>query len=219
MSEERTESPSKRKLKKARERGEVAKSTFLSSAILFLGAILLVWGLSSLFYGGFKLSLITLLTQSELKGAFKNAFFPVLIPSLLILGGLSFLALFSHLLQTGWIWSFHKKKREKKEKRFFLPLLQLALITAVSYWALCRKFDPRLLFAGAENQLSFLFFRLLVLALILAVSLLVLGILDAFYQNARFHKQMRMTQTEKKEEQRENEGNPQIKSEIRNRKD
>ena len=118
--EEKTEKPSVRKLKKAREKGDVAQSPELTSGLILLGALLLLWALSSLFERGFKETFRLSLMSTELSF---RPFVPLLYPTLLMLAGIFVIALFSHLFQTGWVWSWPKSKK-KGERRLWVYFVE-----------------------------------------------------------------------------------------------
>ncbi len=226
MDENRTEKPTKQKLKKARERGQVAKSTFLAGAVVFAGGVVLIWGLSSLFASRFQASMragFSLLEKPEIKGAMGAVIGPLLLPLLITLFGILVIAVGAHLFQTGWIWAPEqikpKWRKKKGERRFILPLLQLAFIAGAGYLALRAKLDPRLLFSSVEVQLVFIFKKLIFLSLEISALLLFLGLCDFIYQKWRYHKQMHMTPEEKKAELRESEGDPSMKGRMRDRRD
>jgi type III secretion protein U len=54
MSEEKTEQPTRRKLKKAREKGQVFKSADVTQTAIFIGLLLAGWGTASLFFPKLK---------------------------------------------------------------------------------------------------------------------------------------------------------------------
>jgi len=226
MSEEKTEKPTKQKLRKAKEKGQIAKSTFLAGALVFVGAILLIWGLQNLFAGRFQESMrvaFSQLSEPTLEGAFQNVIAPLLLPTVLTLVGILVIAIAAHLFQTGWMWATEqikpKWRKKKGERRFFLPLLQFAVIAGAGYLAIRTKIDPNLLFSSPEKQSAYIFKKLMFLAVEVGALLLFLGLCDLFYQKWRFYKQMHMTPEEKKQELRESEGDPRLKGRMRDHRD
>lgn len=212
---EKTEKPTRYKLKKAKEKGEVAKSAELASAILLTGALLFLWGLASLFDRRLKEVFCFSLQYSDLNDAFWEVFSPVLLPMILIFLGLMSLAVASHLFQSGWIWKF-KKKKKGGQRIFLFPLLKLVAAGIVGYGAI--RFEHpslQLLFSTAEEKEEILFKKIFFVLLVLCALFLVLGIFDFFYQKWRFYKQMHMTPQELREEKKETEGNTETKSSLR----
>lgn len=225
---ERTERPTKQKLKKARKKGEVAKSPFFAGAIVFVGGFLLLWGTGSILGSRFAESMRaglkeTGLKEIELEGSFHRVIGPLIFPVSLFLFGIFVIALASHLAQTGWVWSVERiqpKWRKKRTiRRFFLPILQFGVIAAAGYLAIRAKLDPNFLFAPSKIQGEFLFKKIMILSIWVGGLLLFLGLCDFFYQKWRYYKMMHMTREEKKEELRETEGDPHIKSRFRHRRE
>ncbi|MCH9627815.1 MAG: Flagellar biosynthetic protein FlhB [Chlamydiales bacterium] len=223
---EKTEKPSKQKLKKARQRGDVAKSSFLAGALVFVGGVLFIGGLHALLAERFQKSMraaFVLIGGAGLEGAFKMVLDPLIYPVAGIMVGIVAIAIGAHLFQTGWIWAperIRPKWRKKgSERRIVFPLLQLFIISAIGYLTVRTCIDPDLLFASVAKQSSALFRKLFGLCLQIGAALLFLGLCDLFYQKWRYDKKMRMTREELKQERRENEGDTQLKGEMRNRRD
>ncbi len=96
-------------------------------------------------------------------------------------------------------------------------LLKASLFAAVIYFAM-KKDMPELVAAirlPLEDGVAQLFSRLLGLSFRLAFLLLVLALFDYGYQKWEFEKSIRMSKQELKEEYKQMEGDPQIKSKIR----
>lgn len=207
--QEKTEKPSQRKLKKARERGEVAHSAELTSTLVLAGGLLLLWSFSTLFHErlrGVFIRIFTRLNTLEPEEAMKEAGGMIVFPLAAILGGLFVLALLAHWVQTGWVWSRKKGKRKAKSRPFF-TLLKVTVIGAIGYLTLkteCPSLNP--------PPLIETLFSLLVKV---SLALLVLGIGDFIYQKWKYSQNMRMTRQELKDEQREAEGDSQSKSKMR----
>ena len=226
MNESKTEKPTKRKLKKARERGEVAKSSFFAGALLFSGGVLLIWAMSPFLKSRFQASMregLIALRDPKIEGALQRVISPLVFPIAAILLVVLALSIGSYLFQTGWVVSFERIKpkwrKKKGEKRLILPLMQIAGIALIGYFAIGKKFDPNLLFHSPETQSAFFFKKIIFLSIELGAFLLFLGLCDFFYQKWRYNKQMQMTPEEKKEEVKESEGDPGIKERMRRRRD
>ena len=96
-------------------------------------------------------------------------------------------------------------------------LLKASLFAAVIYFAM-KKDMPELVAAirlPLEDGVAQLFSRLLGLSFRLAFLLLVLALFDYGYQKWEFERSIRMSKQELKEEYKQMEGDPQIKSKIR----
>ena len=191
--------PTKRKLRKAKERGQVAKSAELISAVMLAGGWLLVWGLSTLLGNRFQVTMKTAfsnLSEPSLSLAMQKAFSPLLAPTLIILFGISVIAFAIHWAQAGWIWTWKKHKGKGSGHslyRFFFALLKVGVVGGIAllyFWSL----KPKDLVKEAFS-----------LSGLVIVALLFLGVIDFIYQKWRFHQEMRMTKEELKEEQKETE--------------
>ncbi len=212
MSDDKTEKPTNQKLKKARERGEVAKSTFLAGALIFVGGVLLIGALHTLLALRFQKSMKVAFKLTELDGAFYKVIEPLLFPVLSIMVAILLIAIGSHLFQTGWMWIWPKRQKRGGGRRYVLPLLALAVIGGVGY------LNIRAFYLRSSIQVETVYRTLFMVALEIGALLLFLGLCDLFYQKWRYYKQMHMTPEEKKQEQRENEGDQQSKGEMRSRR-
>ncbi|NGX60918.1 MAG: Yop proteins translocation protein U [Chlamydiae bacterium] len=215
--QEKQHAPTKRKLQKARLRGEVPKSTELISALLILTGVCTLWAFHNLFFTAFqKVFHLTFheFSSPHLPGVFTRIFSPLIWPTLLFFAITTLLSIGGHLLQTGFIWT-RKKQKGKRQRRILFPLLQALILFTIGY-----IFIKKWLKKPPEGSLSIdtLFRELLHLGLALGLAFLILGIFDYFYQKWRFNQSMRMTTQELKEELRENEGNTQAKQNRRERK-
>lgn len=214
--QEKREKATAQKLRKARERGEVVKSGELVFALLFCGVTLLLWGVHSLFYSGFKkIFSVVFLAQSPERALFQ-AFQPIALPLGMTLLGLMFLVFGAHFFQSGWVW--HRKKRGKGAKRWLFPLIQWGCVALLGY-AFLHNFNPtsELIFATAGQKFNVFFQKILFLSLAISGILILLGFADFAYQKWLYLKKMRMSPQEIKEERKESEINPQIKAHRRKR--
>ena len=235
---ERTEQPTARRLTEARDRGQVPKSTDLASAIvLFLGAVLIAIGIGWI-GDRFGLVLRTMLDFDRFTGgATVDSIAPatrlaawqlavIMVPVLVIAFIVAYL---SHFVQVGWLITF-KPVQPKLEnlsplkgiKRVFgvrgqmktlTNTLKLVAMVVVAILAVLARLPaiaamPRMAPAQAMRLVG----RLgLELALILAVLLLLIALIDYAYQRWQHIKDLKMTKQEVKDERRSMEGDPQLK--------
>jgi len=207
--QEKIVKPSPRKLKKAKEQGNVAISTELSSACILLSALLLIWIASpfiekrfhTLFEEAYQLHIASDPIVS-LKNAFSLFVFPMITFMALLVG----VAYFLHFLQAGWIWSWNKRGKKGRARWIFFPL-KLICFAGVSYVYLRKeKLTQKQFLVSATDNLSFLLKKNFLLLLYLCLTWLFLGICDFLYQKWKHYKQLHMTPQEVKEEKRETEG-------------
>ncbi len=239
--QEKTEEPTPRRREEARKRGQVAKSREVAAvAVLSGGLLAFVLGgqyiLTQLFVTYrvfFNLStwrgLDIYAAQGILWLAVKLAI-KALLPLLIFLLPVAFLSLY---LQVGSVaaWESLLPKAERIDpikgfKRLFsLPslvellksILKILLISWVAYLVISSEKEKVLLLARSEvpelGRALFILARNLFFKTLIA--LLVLAILDFLFQRWETERQLRMTREELKEELKQTEGDPWVKSRIR----
>ena len=232
---ERTEEATPKKRLKAREEGNVAKSTDLASALLLLFVtLLLVIGTGP--------SLDRL--QSMVTSLLGNAGNPAEVsagPSIVIAVRIGLLVLaplviagwiagyVSHFWQVGWLVtakpikpSFEKLNPISGIKRIFgirglvkggLDFGKTAIAFAVAALAAWRMHDTLLVLPEVPLQMGFLVVGKLMgeLAVQIIGALLLLAILDYMFQRWKHSKDIRMSKQEVKDELKQSEGDPQAK--------
>jgi len=238
---QRTEEPTQRRLDDAHKKGEVVKSTELSSFIVLLGgtlALVLFSGLSAQrFAGQFRVFLespaemtLDAGSASALLSHATWGLFAILAPAVGLMVAAS---LAGHLIQHRPVFSAARLKPElsklspiKGFKRLFgldgiVNILKgIGKITLVGAAALAALWPERALLytaggldpAGVARLTMTLITKVLIAALIV---LAVIAALDYLYQRQRFMARHRMTRQELKDEVKQSEGDPQIKARIR----
>ena len=244
MDDDRTEPPSPRRLAEARKKGQVVKSIDLSSAIVLLAGFWIlgssgptaITAMRTLVERSLKLlptaeANLTVTTMRsaalEIGQLVIEAIAPLTLATIVI-------ALVVNLAQTRGLVSLHTIQPDASKvnpvngfKRLFSAhglvqlvksLLKLAVIGWVVYGVL-RDNYPVILATGRMTLLAGLG-QVASVALQAgqraAMVLLVIGLLDYFYQRRQFMKSMRMTKQEVKEEAKLQE-NPEIRGRIRQR--
>ncbi len=235
MSDEKTEQPTPKKLRDAREKGQVAKSQDIPSAASILTITLYLLALGPdmarqlLDMVSAPLLLFTLpfdeaasqIAAIEWNGAL-NLFLP-------LLGAVLMLVLASNLAQVGVLFSFEAAKPKLEnlspagwfKKVFALKnLFELVknilkvLILSVSVYSITRD-SLKDLFRIPNSNLNSMWTTIgqtsIQLLLTTASIFCVLAALDYFFQKWQFTKNNMMTKDEVKREYKENEGDPLIK--------
>lgn len=239
--QERTEQATPKRLRDAREKGQVARSRELSAALVMsCGAAALVFlpgplvgGMLDIMRGGLSrpghMSLEAGLLPRALAEAVTAAVW-ALAPYLVILLAV---AVLSPLLMGGWAFSLKplvpkldKLSPAKGLKRVFGPrgLVELlkafakaALVTGAAI-ALLIHWAPELMSLGATSVAEAVArtARLAGMALfLLSLSLLLIAAVDVPFQLWQHAKQLRMTRQEVREELKDTEGRPEVKSRLR----
>ena len=239
--QDRTEEPTPKRRTEAREKGQVARSRDLSASLVLLAGlgILVAWAptlagqsaaLMRSWLGELRPGLVTPAHLPVLFLHWGMAFGQLLAPVWLTLVVTAILA---NYLQSGWIFSpsrlvpdISRLQLFQGLKRLFSgnSLVELAKSLAkVSFIGLVVYyfFKSRILsllplirqdvsqFVAHLKSCSFLLSGRVVLLL------LVLGLLDYFYQRYRFEKSLRMTKQEVKDEMRQTEGDPRVRARLR----
>jgi len=238
---QKTEEPSPKRLRDAREKGQVAKSQEVSHWFMILALTIIV----GFFLTGASTSLVSALRifieqphairidggilRNLLDDTATGLGFALLAPGLVLVGA----ALAANLLQTGIVVSAEsiKPKLEKLSlikgfKRLFSikafadfikGLLKLTIVGAVIALVLWPEIDVipnvTLLELGQFNSLvQSLGFRVLIAAL---SAMTVIAALDFMFQKYQHMKQLRMSKQDLKDEYKQTEGDPMIKARLR----
>jgi len=239
--QERTEQPSEKRLKEAREKGDVPRSRDLSGAIVVLAGVsaLLANGQNAMghvrkLYGlGLSYDREALFSGVLPARAFHQAIFeawdifaPVAMATMLgvfaapaLLGGLSFsgTALQPKFDRLNPIEGIGRIFALRGLVELAKSLLKLVLIGAVLALVLA-KWQPELMATGRGDVRGGIGLALGLLgrgALLFGSVLAVIGGADALYQKFDHTKRLRMTRQELKDEAKDSEGDPHIKGRIR----
>lgn len=243
--QERSENATPHKLSEARKKGQVAKSSEVTSALVLVAAAVFIYahGWNSVVQQ-FRFDRNLNLLLAQLAGRVDNA--PMLLWQLSassIIGMLITLAPFfvtvmlaaiiANLLQTGPLLSWHPVRPDfnrlnpvhgfKKllSARMLFELvrscIKLILLASVAYYAL-QKMTAQ--FAHLSGLPAVAYLRLLLddigaLGIKLALTLAGVALLDFVYTRREFLKKMRMSQREVREEIKQREGHPRIRSRLR----
>ena len=239
--QERTERATPRRREKARERGRVAKSMELNSAIVVCAGVTMLFLLGP--YVGTHTMAVMRYTMANAPylAAGDPTFFTLFVEGLQrfltillpIFGIMVVIGVATNVAQVGFRLSPKalEPKLEKLNlvsglKRLFSvrslvtmirDTLKLAIIGFVAYKAIRAEFDSLFLLpdmtvlqlAGVMGKMA------LWVAIKLGAAMLVLAVLDYAYQKYEFEKSLRMSRQEVKDEYKDTEGSPQVKSRIR----
>ena len=238
---EKTEDPTSRKLSKAREEGQVAKSIEIPSVFVLLAGVISLYAsafyiyknLVAVFHFNFNFVKIPLLTNLEavrlLAYHTQKIIFtclPVMLPIVLI-------ALISNFAQVGFTVSweslepklsrldpingFKQKFSSRAVVEFVKTLVKVGVVSMVAYYSI----------KGEIVQISRLYDHSVgqILLFVLKVSfwifikvcliMIIVAILDYAYQKWKFLEDQKMTKKEVKDETKQTEGDPLVKSRIR----
>jgi len=238
---EKTEPASPRRLEKAREEGQVVRSRELGTFIMLMSGVAGLWGLGGML--GRTLNAVmrhalrfepgTAFDTSRMLTRFADMVWDSLLaflPLLLLFGAA---ALAAPLLLGGWMFStkalmpnFGRMSPMAGLGRMFSAhslaelvkaIAKSMLVGSVGAWVLWHRLPDAVALMNAPVQEALLHLLDLVLhcCLLVALSLLLVAAIDVPWQYWEFHKKLRMTKEEVKQEHKESEGDPHIKNRIR----
>jgi flagellar biosynthesis protein FlhB len=238
---ERSESPSAKRRADFRKKGQVAQSREVQTAAMFTLLLLFwiffaplfwsktkemitaVWGIS----GEYAITASSLMQLAYYLGAgLAIALVPLFLMSLVI-------GFLSTILQVGWLFTtqplipdFSKLDPIKGmgrlvSKRSFVEviksLLKVGLIGWIAYKTVADEFGQALLLTDMPIDQIMLYLAktsILIMAKVAAI-MIALAVLDFAFVRWEMEEKMKMTKQEQKEEMKETEGDPHIKSKIR----
>ena len=242
--EGRTEEPTEQKVRKAREEGKVAKSAEISSSIVLLFPVLAIGILSTYiltnlaemmrFFFGLS-GEIDIVSDPRIATAFFNYFLRVTVPIFAI----AFISAFlGNVMQVGFLFSakpitpdfnkiapkfgrFFKRAFFSGEAAFNLAksIIKIIIIGLIAFLNVRLEIEKiaKLItvpFWLSVQTISQIAFRMLVEA---AIALILLAIPDFVFQRHQHRQSLKMSKQEIKEERRMSEGDPLVRSRLRER--
>jgi flagellar biosynthesis protein FlhB len=238
--QEKTEQPSDKRLEDAKRKGQVVQSRELSSCFIILfSSIFLYFSLSHGFSEMFKVytsyvrNVDLEVDMTNIYGILSFGLFRWLWLVVPIFGLFIGVTFFGSFLQTGFLWSFEsikfnlevvnpiagiKKMVSKRSAVEVLKaLLKIFILTYIAYSIIIKELSTMLSLPGKDIRVIIEYLGKTSFNLTLKVSIILLFIagLDYLFQWWQHRKDLMMTQQEVKEEYKEREGNPLIKSRIR----
>lgn len=242
--EGRTEDPTEHKKKKAREEGKVAKSPDVTSAIILIFAIITFAVAGQYFVNTmgemvrYYLRLATevdVVTDRVLDRAFISFFIRLVAPIALVC---FVAALAGNLMQVGFLFTTKPLKPDfKRIAPNFVKFFKRALLSTEALYNLFKSIGKIIIIAtiailniqGSFNKLlqlmkvsfmqSFQLIAQIAFSMVLqtAIVLLVLSLFDYLFQRKQHLDSLKMTKQEIKEERKTYEGDPLVKSRLRQR--
>lgn len=238
---ERSEQATPKRLKEAREKGQVARSRELTTAMLLMTASISLYSFSSSMGTGFAdvakqafspnpKHLTNSNTMIQALGDLIGEVVLVVAPFFLLLFAL---ALLSPMLTGGLSFSFKSASPQanrmslgKGFKRMFglhalvelvKALAKVAVVFIVGYLVIKQVF-PELVALGSGTATSGIERAMDLVSrsfFLISLSLLVIALIDVPYQIWNHAKQLKMTKQEVKDEFKDTEGKPEVKSKVR----
>jgi flagellar biosynthetic protein FlhB len=230
-----------RRLEQARERGQVARSRELTTAGVALAAAAGAIGFgpelgaacADLVRRGLTIGREAAFSDASMLRAFDElagASLVALVPMLLLLVAATLL---SPLLLSGWVFApqavapdFKRLDPVRGFRNIFSPhglaelgkaMLKCLLIGAIGTWTVVAAWTEMsaLSLQGGAAGIAQIGGMLGTALFALAGGLVAIALVDVPYQYWRYHKELRMTREEIRQEMREMEGDPQLKARVR----
>ncbi len=239
---DKTEAPTPKRRQEAREQGNIPKSQDLTAAILILAVItLLDWfgprlfaALQNMLQDTLSAGVLSDHNPGNVTALVIHAVLGVAMSMIPVLLGIALLAVICNVGQVGLVLAPKRLKPKassinpiKGVQKLFgkahaliqlgMNLIKLMVVIAVAYTAIHGRID-QILFS---QQLTFLQVFLLAgelvygIVLRVGIALLLIAILDYFYQRYRVEQSLKMTKQQVKDEMRRMEGDPMIKARRR----
>ena len=239
--QEKTEKATPKKRQQAREEGRVAKSMELPSVFVLLTGVVLLF----FFGHTFRIQFLELMRSSftihtipsidihyciTLLHSVVRRYFSLMLP---IMGAVVSAAVVLNLFQVGFHISF--KPIQPKADRFSIiqgakrllsvrslaemikSVLKLLIIGFVAYAVIeteSHRF-PHLYHLDVSGILVFILKAIFKIFIGVLLAMVIIAVFDYAFQRWQFEKSLRMTKQDVKEEQKQTEGDPQVKARIR----
>ncbi len=238
---DKTEDPTPHRLREARRKGQVFKSTELNSAINIVGVMLLFIVFSAFAFRGFE-DIFNLFVGSmlafPLSGANVQVVFNEAVLSYLTIIAPVFavaivLGIASNLVQVGFLTSTQQlapqlnrlnpleglKKIFSKKAMFEMvkSILKIVVIGAVTYFFIRSRLDSMLILVNqsVETSLKVFWNTMTSLGILVGLVFLVIAFLDYLFQRHEYKTSLKMSRKEIKDEYKQLEGDPLVRSKIR----
>lgn len=233
-STERTEEATPRRLEEAREKGHVARSEDLSTAIVLLGGLLVLkfWGhypldaMTSLMRGAFGNLDVRQMEGADLYATLGSALIFLLRACAPVIAGILVVALAASVVQTGFLFSadpvtpkierlnpvegLRRLWSRRGLVRLLAGLFKIAVVGLVAGFAIRARLGAcvSLSDASAEDIFAFVASSTFDVAIKVAIALLALAIVDFAWQRWQYLQDLRMTKQEVRDELKRMEGDP-----------
>ena len=237
----KTEEPSERKISKAKEEGDIAISQDAKSFIMLTGMLFVVWLIVPLmgklfydYFGKFILVPETFPTDSRhLRLLFFNCFIDLMKILAIPMAIFMILGITASLMQTGFIYAPKKLMPDWNRLNIFAALtkfinmkkivesikgiIKIAAIAFVAILALKPYLAKAELLPTMDTVgiLKFIHKMVVLLLFTVVIAVLIIAVADYAYQKYTHLKKLRMTKQEVKDEYKQMEGDPLVKSRIR----
>ncbi|HPP05728.1 MAG TPA: flagellar biosynthesis protein FlhB [Syntrophorhabdaceae bacterium] len=238
--QEKTEQPTEKRLEDARKKGQVPQSRELTTCFLILFLTIFLYfslsrGFEEMFriYTGYVRNMSLDVNMDNIQDILHLGFFNGLKVVLPVFGLLIANTILGSFLQTGFVWSFEALKFNvetldpiKGIKKLFSrrsgvevlkAILKILILGYIAYSIITKELPELLSLHSKDVQFIVQYMGRIAFTLTLKVCIVLLFMagLDFLFQWWQHRKDLMMTHQEIKEEFKEREGNPLVKSRIR----
>lgn len=239
--QEKTEQPTPRRREESLDKGQVAKSQELNSVAVLIAGMLAFKATSGIFGRTIREFITTTYHESSLMEItvqslpaqaidFMMVFGTIILPILAIV---LFAALASNIAQIGFVFAkkalipdFKKINPASGLKRMFSlrsivellkGIIKIVILALISYYVVTKHMESFLFLPhkSAPEIIGILTSVLMELTFKIALALLVMAAADFAYQKYEHEKGLKMTKQEVKDENKQSEGSPEVKSRIK----
>jgi flagellar biosynthetic protein FlhB len=242
--EGRTEEPTEKKIREARDKGQVAKSQELAPAMVVIAGMLVTFAFSpmiysslaamtSFFLGNFASLDMTPRSLANLffgvTGEVAKILAPVFIATMIA-------AVVANVIQVGWLFTAHPLKPDLNRMKFdpatimkkvlfskqvamnlFKSVFKVAVVGVAAYLIISHDFYKimRTPDIAVSAALEIILITGLKIIIWSSVLLLILSVPDYIFQRMEHRESLKMRKEELKEELKETMGDPQLKARLR----
>ncbi len=234
---EKSEKATPKKLRDAKKKGQVAKSHDLPSAFTFIASIAIVLACSNYLYeylGNFIISAFRMISQGNLNIAlgdlFQEAFIVIYMCSIPVMALVAFIGVVINFLTVGPVFALEVFKFDPKKfdpvqnlkakfkmktlMELLKSILKISIASYLIYTVMYKSIPVLIQTVSMPVADSLLVFHAFLMEVVVKVGLffITVALLDFIYQKRNFAKEMMMEKFEVKQEYKNTEGDPHIKS-------
>ena len=239
--QDKTEKATPKRREKAREEGNVARSTEINSAVVLLVGTLTLYIVGSWFLERVQFGMVTLFRESShLSLSIEKLDHYAMLAIQFVLEILAPVAvmilifgLASNIVQVGFLFSLKSIQPKLNKlnplqgfKRLFSlrsivelikGIIKITIVGMVAYATIKGDFEEYALLQGSQISVILQFIGKLGFNLVIRIALIlfVLAILDYAYQKWEYERNLKMSKQEIKDEYKQAEGDPKVKGRIR----
>lgn len=240
-SEEKTEQATPKKMQQMREKGSVPKSQDFSTALMLLFGSLIIFYIGGPLVSNTKETMIMIFSNLFIEELNPNTLHILLINVFIknlnglvpVLGGFMVIGVIGSYSQVGFLFSpkalmpdFKKLNpitgikglvSRKSLVKLVMSIVKLIIMTIVTFFSVKSDIAPLMELITMNVEGIFISASHLIFAITIKISiiLLILAILDLMYQRWQYAKDAKMGKNEVKQESKQQEGDPLVKSRIR----